>query len=41
MRLEEVGQVAAGHLLAAIGGERSHGVHKVPSQLVVRESSGG
>ena len=41
MRLEEVGQVAAGHLLAAIGGERSHGVHKVPCQLVVRESSGG
>jgi LacI family transcriptional regulator len=41
MRLEEVGRVAAGHLLAAIGGERSHGVHKVPSQLVVRESSGG
>jgi len=41
MRLEEVGRVAAEHLLAAIGGERLRGVHKVPSQLVVRESSGG
>jgi LacI family transcriptional regulator len=41
MRLEEVGRVAAGHLLAAIGGERPRGVHKVPSGLVVRESSGG
>jgi LacI family transcriptional regulator len=41
MRLEEVGRVAAEHLLAAIGGERSDGVHTVASQLVVRESSVG
>jgi LacI family transcriptional regulator len=41
MRLEEVGRVAAEYLLAAIGGERPRGVHKVPSRLVVRESSGG
>jgi LacI family transcriptional regulator len=40
MRLEEVGRVAAEHLLAAIGGERLGGVHTVASQLVVRESSG-
>ena len=39
--LEEVGRVAAGQLLAAIGGERPRGVHKVPSRLSVRESSGG
>jgi len=39
--LEEVGRVAAGQLLAAIGGERPHGVHKVPGRLAVRESSGG
>ena len=37
--LEEVGRVAAGQLLAAIGGERPHGVHKVPGRLAVRESS--
>jgi LacI family transcriptional regulator len=41
MRLEEVGRVAAEYLLAAIGGEQPRGVHKVPSRLVVRESSGG
>ena len=39
--LEEVGRAAAGQLLAAIGGERPRGVHKVPSRLAVRESSGG
>ena len=39
--LVEVGRVAAGQLLAAIGGERPRGVHKVPSRLSVRESSGG
>ena len=39
--LEEVGRVAAGQLLAAIGGERPRGVHKVPGRLAVRESSGG
>jgi LacI family transcriptional regulator len=41
MCLEQVGRVAAGHLLAAIGGEPAHGVHTVPCQLVVRESTGG
>ena len=39
--LVEVGRVAAGQLLAAIGGERPRGVHKVPSRRSVRESSGG
>ena len=39
--LVEVGRVAAGQLLAAIGGERPRGVHKVPGRLAVRESSGG
>ena len=39
--LVEVGRVAAGQLLAAIGGERPRGVHKVPARLAVRESSGG
>ena len=39
--LVEVGRVAAGQLLAAIGGERPHGVHMVPGRLAVRESSGG
>ena len=39
--LEEVGRVAARQLLAAIGGERPRGVHKVPGRLAVRESSGG
>jgi LacI family transcriptional regulator len=41
MCLEDVGRVAAGHLLAAIGGEQRRGVYKVPCRLVVRESSGG
>jgi LacI family transcriptional regulator len=41
MCLEEVGRVAAGHLLAAIGGEQRRGVHEVPGRLVVRESTGG
>ncbi len=39
MCLEEVGRVAAEHLLLAISGEPTHGVHTVPCQLVVRESS--
>jgi LacI family transcriptional regulator len=39
--LEEVGRVAAGLLLAAIGGEHAVGVHRVPARLDVRESSGG
>jgi LacI family transcriptional regulator len=41
MCLEEVGRVAAGHLLAAIGGEQRRGTHEVPCRLVVRESTGG
>jgi len=41
MCLEEVGRVAAEHLLAAIGGEPAHGVHTVPSRLIVRASSTG
>jgi LacI family transcriptional regulator len=41
MCLEEVGRVAAEHLLAAIGGEPAHGVHTVPCRLVVRQSTGG
>ena len=39
MRLEEVGQVAAELLLAAIAGEPARGTRTVPSRLVVRESS--
>ena len=39
--LEEVGRVAATRLLAAIGGERDPGVHRVPARLAVRESTGG
>jgi len=39
--LEEVGRVAATRLLAAISGEHDPGVHRVPAQLVVRESTGG
>jgi LacI family transcriptional regulator len=41
MCLEEVGRVAAGHLLAAIGGAHPHGVDRVPCRLVRRESTGG
>jgi LacI family transcriptional regulator len=39
--LEDVGRVAATRLLAAIGGEYSGDVHRVPARLAVRESSGG
>ena len=39
MRLEEVGRVAAGLLLAAIAGEPAQDTRTVPSRLVVRESS--
>src|SRR5262249_33186226 len=39
MRLEEVGRVAAGLLLAAIAGEPAHGTRTVPCRLVVRQSS--
>ena len=41
MCLQDVGRVAAEHLLAAIGGEPAHGKHTVPCQLIVRESTGG
>ena len=41
MCLEEVGRAAAGHLLAAIGGEPAHGTHRLPCRLVVRESTSG
>lgn len=40
MCLEDVGRAAARHLLAAIGGDPAHGVHRVPCRLVVRESTG-
>jgi LacI family transcriptional regulator len=39
MRLEEVGRVAAGLLLAAIAGEPARGIRTVPCRLVVRHSS--
>jgi len=40
MCLEEVGRIAAEHLLCAIGGEPTHGTHAVPCRLVIRESAG-
>ena len=40
MCLEDVGRVAAEHLLSAINGEPTHGVHTVPCRLVVRQSTG-
>jgi LacI family transcriptional regulator len=39
MCLEEVGRVAAGLLLAAIAGEPARGTRRVPSRLVMRQSS--
>jgi len=39
MCLEDVGRMAAEHLLSAIDGQPTHGVHTVPCQLVVREST--
>ena len=39
MCLVDVGRVAAEHLLSAINGEPSHGVHTVPGRLVVRGST--
>jgi LacI family transcriptional regulator len=41
MCLEDVGRTAARHLLAAIGGEPSRGLHTVPCRLVIRESAPG
>jgi LacI family transcriptional regulator len=40
MCLEDVGRLAAEHLLSAIGGKPTHGVHAVPCRLVLRESAG-
>jgi LacI family transcriptional regulator len=40
MCLEDVGRLAAEYLLAAIRGEPADGVTRVPSRLIVRESSG-
>jgi DNA-binding LacI/PurR family transcriptional regulator len=39
MCLEEVGQVAAGLLLAAISEKPARGTRTVPCRLVVRQSS--
>jgi hypothetical protein len=39
MCLEEVGRVAAEHLLLAINGQPTHGVHTVPCRLVARGST--
>jgi LacI family transcriptional regulator len=39
MCLVDVGRVAAEHLLSAINGEPTHGVHTVPGRLVVRGST--
>jgi len=39
MCLENVGRVAAEHLLSALNGEPTHGVHTVPCELVVRGST--
>ena len=39
--LEEVGRVAATRLLAAIGGEHSDDVYRVPARLAIRESTSG
>jgi LacI family transcriptional regulator len=40
LSLHEVGRLAAEHLLSAISGRPTRGVHLVQCQLVVRESSG-
>jgi LacI family transcriptional regulator len=39
MCLEDVGRVAAEHLLSAINGEPTHGTHTVPCRLVIRDSA--
>ena len=39
MCLENVGRAAAEHLLSALNGEPTHGVHTVPCELVVRGST--
>jgi LacI family transcriptional regulator len=40
MNLTQLGQYAAQRLLAAIEGHPAHGLHTLPCQLVVRESTG-
>jgi LacI family transcriptional regulator len=40
MCLEDIGRVAAEHLLLAINGEPTHGAHTVPCRLVTRDSTG-
>ncbi|HYY17954.1 MAG TPA: LacI family DNA-binding transcriptional regulator [Streptosporangiaceae bacterium] len=39
VRLEEIGRLAGQHLLAAIGGRPERGVHTVPAELVIRDST--
>jgi LacI family transcriptional regulator len=39
MCLEDVGRVAAEHLLEAINGQPTHGVHTIPCRLVPRGST--
>lgn len=39
MCLEDVGRAAAEHLLSALNGEPTYGVHTVPCRLVVRGST--
>lgn len=40
MNLYELGQVAGRHLLDAIEGQLTHGLHTLPCRLVLRESTG-
>jgi LacI family transcriptional regulator len=40
MCLEDVGRIAAEHLLLAIAGQPTHGARSVPCRLVLRESAG-
>ena len=40
MCLEDVGRIAAEHLLSAIGGQPTHGARAVPCRLVLRDSAG-
>ncbi len=39
--LEQVGRLAAEHLLSAIAGEPTHGIHTAPPHLVIRASTAG
>jgi LacI family transcriptional regulator, galactose operon repressor len=40
MNLTQLGRTAAQRLLAAIEGHPSHGLHTLPCELVIRESTG-